>query len=428
MTTNGVTEAALMEKARAVLPAGGFGNLAFDVVIREGKAGHVWDVSGNEYVDYLLGSGPMLIGHGHPDVLAAVQSQIPNGTTFFANNEHGILLAEAIVDAMACVDKVRFLTSGSEATFYAMRVARAHHGRDKILKFEGGFHGMHDYALMSMAPARPGNFPQATPDTAGIPQRVRDEVLIAPFNDIETAVSLIRENKDELAGVIVEPFQRLIKPEPGFLEALREVTQEVDIALIFDEVVTCFRLAYGGAQEYYGVIPDLCAMGKIIGGGFSLSAIGGREEYMAHFDKSKVAENEFLRQVGTLNGNPVAAAAGLATLNVLKQPGAYEKIHGNGQALMDGFTEEFAKTGTRAKVVGEAPLFDVFFTGGDVRDYRSMIAGDRDMTLRFNQLIRQRGIFKGDSKFYISMAHTEGDIKLTLDAVADALNELNAAA
>ena len=428
MTTNGVTEAALMEKARAVLPAGGFGNLAFDVVIREGKAGHVWDVSGNEYVDYLLGSGPMLIGHGHPEVLTAVQSQIPNGTTFFANNEHGILLAEAIVDAMACADKVRFMSSGSEATFYAMRVARAHHGRDKILKFEGGFHGMNDYALMSMAPARPGNFPQATPDTAGIPQRVRDEVLIAPFNDIETAVSLIRENKDELAGVIVEPFQRLIKPEPGFLEALREVTQEVGIALIFDEVVTCFRLAYGGAQEYYGVVPDLCAMGKIIGGGFPLSAIGGREEYMAHFDKSRVAENEFLTQIGTLSGNPVAAAAGLATLNVLKQPGAYEKIHGNGQALMDGFTEEFAKTGTRAKVVGEAPLFDVFFTGGDVRDYRSMIAGDRDMTLRFNQLIRQRGIFKGDSKFYISMAHTEGDIKLTLDAVADALNELNAAA
>ena len=149
---------------------------------------------------------------------------------------------------------------------------------------------------------------------------------------------------------------------------------------------------------------------------------------MAHFDKSKVAENEFLRQVGTLNGNPVAAAAGLATLNVLKQPGAYEKIHGNGQALMDGLTERFAKTGTHAKVVGEAPLFDIFFTDGNVRDYRSMVAVDREMTLRFNQLIRQRGVFKGDSKFYISMAHTDDDIELTIDAVADALNELNAAA
>jgi glutamate-1-semialdehyde 2,1-aminomutase len=422
------TEQALMEKARKVLPAGGFGNLAFDVVIREGKAGRVWDVSGNEYVDYLLGSGPMLIGHGHPDVLEAVQKQIPLGTTFFANNEHGILLAEAIVEAMACADKVRFMSSGSEATFYAMRVARAHHKRDKILKFEGGFHGMSDYALMSMAPARPGNFPQATPDTAGIPQRVRDEVLIAPFNDAETAVSLIREHRDELAGVIVEPFQRLIKPEPGFLEALRAATTECGIALIFDEVVTGFRLAYGGAQEYYGVVPDLCALGKVIGGGFPLSAVAGREEYMAHFDRSRVPENEYLTQIGTLSGNPVAAAAGLATLNVLRQPGAYEKIHANGQALMDALAELFAKTGTPARVAGEAPLFDVFFTDGPVRDYRTMVAGNRERTLRFNRLIRERGVFKGDSKFYISLAHTDEDIALTTDAFADALDEMLATA
>ncbi len=421
-------EIALMEKARAVLPAGGFGNLGFDFVISEGQAGHIWDASGNEYVDYLLGSGPMLIGHGHPDVLAAVEAQIPKGTTFFANNEHGILLAEEIVDAMACADKLRFLSSGSEATFYAMRVARAHHKRDRILKFEGGFHGMSDYALMSMAPARPGNFPQATPDTPGIPQRVRDEMLIAPFNDADTAVSLIREHKDELAAVIVEPFQRLIKPQPGFLEALREVTTECGIALIFDEVVTGFRLAYGGAQEYYGVVTDLCALGKVIGGGFPLSAIAGREEYMQHFDKAKVAEDEYMTQIGTLSGNPVAAAAGLATLNVLKQPGAYEKIHANGQALMDGLTELFAKTGTHATVVGEPPLFDVFFTDGEVRDYRTMVSGDREKVLQFNCLIRSRGIFKGDSKFYISLAHTDEDIAQTIDAFAAALDEMHAPA
>ncbi len=422
------SEAALMEKARTVLPAGGFGNLAFDVVIQKGEAGRVWDTSGNEYVDYLLGSGPMLIGHCHPEVMEAAQAQIPNGTTFFANNEHGILLAEEIVDAVACAEKVRFLTSGSEATFYAMRVARAHHKRDKILKFEGGFHGMHDYALMSMRPVRPGNFPQAVPDSAGIPQRVRDEVLIAPFNDAETAVSLIREHKDELAAVIVEPFQRLIKPQPGFLEALREATTECGIALIFDEVVTGFRLAYGGAQAYYGVVPDLCALGKVIGGGFALAAVVGREEYMAHFDRSRVAADEFLIQLGTLSGNPVAAAAGLATMNVLKRPGAYEKIHANGQALMDGLTELFARTGTQAKVFGEPPLFDVFFTDGAVRDYRTMVAGDREMTLRFNSLIRQRGVFKGDSKFYVSLAHTDEDIAFTMDAFADALDELHASA
>lgn len=428
MKKQGDEELALMEKARAVLPGGGFGNLGFDVVLSEGHAGHVWDASGNEYIDYLLGSGPMLIGHGHPDVLAAVEAQIPRGTTFFANNEHGILLAEVIVDAMACADKVRFMSSGSEATFYAMRVARAHHKRDKILKFEGGFHGMSDYALMSMAPSRPGNFPQATPDTPGIPQRVRDEILIAPFNDIETAVSLIREHKDELAGVIVEPFQRLIKPQPGFLEALRDVTTECGIALIFDEVVTGFRLAYGGAQAYYGVVPDMCALGKVIGGGFPLSAIAGRDEYMQHFDKAKVAEDEYMTQIGTLSGNPVAAAAGLATLNVLKQPGSYEKIHANGQALMDGLTELFAKTGAPAKVFGEPPLFDVFFTDGEVRDYRTMVNVDRERVLQFNRLIRARGIFKGDSKFYISLAHTDEDIAKTLEAFASALDEMHAPA
>jgi glutamate-1-semialdehyde 2,1-aminomutase len=421
-------ELALMEKARAVLPGGGFGNLGFDVVISEGRAGHVWDASGNEYIDYLLGSGPMLIGHGHPDVLAAVEAQIPRGTTFFANNESGILLAEEIVDAMACADKVRFMSSGSEATFYAMRVARAHHKRDKILKFEGGFHGMNDYALMSMAPSRPGNFPQATPDTPGIPQRVRDEMLIAPFNDTETAVSLIREHKDELAGVIVEPFQRLIKPQPGFLEALRKVTTECGIALIFDEVVTGFRLAYGGAQAYYGVVPDMCALGKVIGGGFPLSAIAGRDEYMAHFDKAKVAEDEYMPQIGTLSGNPVSAAAGLATMQVLKQPGSYEKIHANGQALMDGLTELFAKTGVPAKVVGEPPLFDVFFTDGEIRDYRTMVNVDRERVLQFNRLIRARGVFKGDSKFYISLAHTGEDIAFTLDVFASALDEMLASA
>ncbi|MBT5667845.1 MAG: aminotransferase class III-fold pyridoxal phosphate-dependent enzyme, partial [Rhodospirillaceae bacterium] len=195
----------LRDMARRVLPGGSFGNAAADIIIREGKGGRVWDIDGKEYVDFLLGSGPMLVGHGHPDVMAAVQAQIPLGTTFFANNEHGIRLAADVVDAVACAEKVRFVSSGSEATFYAMRVARAHAKRDKILKFEGGFHGMSDYALMSMAPARPGNFPQAIPDTPGIPQRVRDEVLIAPFNDAETAASLIREHRDELAGVIVEP-------------------------------------------------------------------------------------------------------------------------------------------------------------------------------------------------------------------------------
>ena len=300
--------------ARRVLPGGTFGNFPAEVVIREGRGGRVWDEEGREYVDYLLGSGPMLVGHAHPEVTAAAQAQIAKGTTFFANNRLGIELAEAIVEAVPCAEQVRFVSSGSEADLYAMRAARAFTRRDKILKFEGGYHGMSDYSLMSLAPPRSGNFPLPLPDSAGIPKSVRDEVIIAPFNDADAVADLVREHRDELAGVIVEPFQRIIPPLPGFLAALRKITAANGVPLIFDEVVTGFRLAYGGAQEYYGVVPDLCTLGKVIGGGFPLAAIAGKAEIMAHFDKSQVGDANFLVQIGTLSGNPVAAAAGLATL------------------------------------------------------------------------------------------------------------------
>ena len=411
----------LREMAQRVLPAGTFGNTGADVIIRDGAGGRVRDIDGKEYVDFLLGSGPMLVGHNHPDVAAAVQAQIPLGTTFFANNEHGIRLAAEIVDAVACAEKVRFVSSGSEATFYAMRVARAHRKRDKILKFEGGFHGMSDYALMSMAPTRPGNFPQATPDSAGIPQKVRDEVLIAPFNDADTAVSLIEEHADELAGVIVEPFQRLIPPKAGFLEALREVTQRLDIPLIFDEVVTCFRFAYGGAQEYYGVVPDLCAMGKVVGGGFPLALIAGRADLMAHFDKDAVPDDEFMTQIGTLSGNPVAAAAGLATLEILRRPGAYERIFETGRVLMSGLTDMLSTAGVPGQVIGEPPLFDVFFTDSALNDYRGTLTNDAARAMRFNASLRESGILKGPSKFYVSLAHDEADIEQTLAAFKTAV-------
>src|SRR5689334_13255072 len=203
--THSEAERELVEKARGVLPGGGFGNVTHEVIIAEGKAGHVWDVSGNEYIDYLLGSGPMIVGHAHPEVTEVVQQVAGKGTTFFANNPYGIKLAAEIVDAVACAEKVRFVSSGSEADAYAMRVARAFRGRDKILKFGGGYHGMSDYSLMSLAPKRPGNFPQAVPDSPGIPRSVRDEMIIAPFNDPAMAASLIHEHHDELGGVIVEP-------------------------------------------------------------------------------------------------------------------------------------------------------------------------------------------------------------------------------
>lgn len=424
MAAQTTLDPALLDKAKKVLPGGSFGNMPAEVVLRDGRGGRIWDETGKEYVDFLLGSGPMFIGHAHPDVTAAIQEQVPLGTTFFANNRHGIALAEAIVDAVPCADQVRFVCTGTEADLYAMRAARAFRKRDKILKFEGGYHGMSDYALMSMAPKSPGNFPRAIPDSAGIPMSVADEMLIAAFNDVAMVESLIKEHKDELAGVIVEPFQRLLPPQPGFLQALRRITAEHGIPLIFDEVVTGFRFAYGGAQEYYGVTPDLCTLGKIVGGGFALAAIAGRADIMRHFDKMAVAEEDFLFQVGTLSGNPVAAVAGLATLEVLRRPGTYEGVFKTGRTLMSALSELLAKAGIKATVIGEPPLFDVVFTDGPVRDYRDTLKGDKTIAATFNRLLRERGLMKGESKYYVSVAHTQADIDATIAAWTDAIAAL----
>jgi glutamate-1-semialdehyde 2,1-aminomutase len=418
-------ERALVLEAKRVLPAGGFGNIAADIVVREGRGGRIWDVSGNEYVDYLLGSGPMLIGHAHPEVTEAVLTQVPKGTTFFANNEHGIRLAAEIVEAVPCAEQVRFASSGTEADLYAMRLARAFRRRDKILKFEGGYHGMSDYGLMSLWPTRPGNFPQAQPDSAGIPRSVADEVLVCPYNDLETAKQLIHAHRDELAGVIVEPMQRLIPPQPGFLQGLREFTAENGIVLIFDEVVTGFRLAYGGGQAHYGVTPDLCTLGKIIGGGFPLSAVAGRAEIMAHFDRALVGEEGFLPAIGTLSGNPIAAVAGLATLKVLQRPGTYERIFANGKAIWHGLERSLRSAGLTGVVVGEPPMFDVLFTTASrVTDYRGTLEVDKDRSRRFNVLLRERGIFKSDSKLYVSLAHDDHDISQTVEAFNRAALEI----
>jgi glutamate-1-semialdehyde 2,1-aminomutase len=413
----------LVGTARRVLPGGGFGNVPHEIVIAGGRGGRVWDVSGNEYVDYLLGSGPMLVGHAHPEVVAAVQDQLAKGTTFFANNEHGIRLAAEIVDAVPCAEKVRFVSSGSEADLYAMRVARAYKKRDKVLKFEGGYHGMSDYGLMSLSPKRSSNFPRPIPDSAGIPRSIRDEMLVAPYNDLETVAGLVREHRQDLAAIIVEPLQRIIPPKPGFLAGLRKLATENGILLIFDEVVTGFRFAYGGAQEYYGVVPDICTLGKTIGGGFPLAAIAGRADVMAHFDKGAVGEDEFMMQVGTLSGNPIAAVAGLKTLEILRRPGAYDRIFANGRTLMEGYGRILQDTGVKARVTGDAPMFDIVFTDREVTDYRGSL-GDQEAMKRYNVLMRERGILKGESKHYVSLAHTDEDIRFTLDAFASTIGEM----
>jgi glutamate-1-semialdehyde 2,1-aminomutase len=370
----------------------------------------------------------MLVGHAHPDVTEAVLAQVPLGSTYFTNNRPGILLAEAVVDAVACAEQVRFVSSGTEADLYAMRLARAFRRRDKILKFEGGYHGMGDAALMSLAPSRPGNFPRPVPDSAGIPASVQDDILVAPFNDLDAVERLVAAHHDELAGVIVEPLQRIIPPAPGFLQGLRRITAARGIPLIFDEIVTGFRLAYGGAQEYYGVVPDICTLGKVVGGGYPLAAIAGRGEIMAHFDRDRVAEADFMVQMGTLSGNPVAAAAGLATLSILRRPGTYGHLFATGRVLMAALGENLRRAGIPAQVIGEPPLFDVVFTAEQVRDYRGTLRGDVAMQRRFNAALRRRGILKGEAKYYISVAHTADDIVRTIEAWEGAIVELLAGA
>ncbi len=413
------------ERAQDVLPAGTFGNFAGQTVLKQGRAGRVWDEAGNEYVDFLIGSGPMLVGHCHPEVNAVVLDQLERGTTFFANNAQGIELAEVICEAVACADKVRFASSGTEADMYAMRLARAFRGREKILKFEGGYHGMSDHALMSLAPQRLANFPNPVPDSPGIAESVQDTMMVAPFNDIDAAVKMIDENADDLAGVIVEPLQRLMPPQPGFLEALREATAKHDIPLIFDEVVTGFRLAYGGAQEAYGVVPDLCTLGKAIGGGFPLSAIAGRDDIMAHFDKGRVGDDNFMMQVGTLSGNPVAAAAGLKTLEILRRPGAYERAAVTGNAIMQAINDSFGATNIPFQVVGHWSMFDVVFTSQPVHDYRAVFHADKARLARFNDLLRDKGILKSDNKFYVAHAHDENDVAQTVAAIKHAADVMS---
>lgn len=410
------------ERAKAVLPASGFGNFDPGIFIQKGKGSRVWDEDSTEYLDLLIGSGPMLLGHGHPEVLEAVMEQLPNGMTFFANNTAGIELAEKICEIIPCAQQLRYVTSGSEADMYAMRLARAYTGRSKILKFEGGYHGMSSEAQMSLAPCNRVDFPTPVPDSAGIPKTVENDVLIAPFNDIEFVKGLIEQHPHDIAGLIVEPVQRLIPAAPGFLEALRELCTQAGIVLIFDEIVTGFRLAYGGAQEAYGVTPDLCTLGKVIGGGFALAAIAGSTDIMAHFDKKAVGTEHWLMQLGTLSGSPIASVAGLKTLEILGRSGTYEQLRANGERMMRIQTTALEKNGIPHQIVGEPALFDVVFSESKVTNYRIHQAENQQQNNQYNASLRKNGILKAPNKIYTSLALDESDFSLFEHAVANAVN------
>ncbi|MDJ0860371.1 MAG: aminotransferase class III-fold pyridoxal phosphate-dependent enzyme [Dinoroseobacter sp.] len=412
-----------IERAKTVLPAAGFGNFDASVIIARGEGARVWDEAGKEYVDYLIGSGPMLLGHGHPEVTEAVLEQLPKGMTFFANNTKGIELAEVIVDAVPCCEQVRFVTSGGEADMYAIRLARAFTGRSKILKFEGGYHGMSAEAQMSLAPQKQVNFPIAVPDSAGIPNGVAEQVLIAPFNDLSAVSSLLVEHSD-IAAIIIEPLQRIIPPRPRFLEGLRVLCDQHDVLLIFDEIVTGFRLDYGGAQERYGVVPDICTLGKVIGGGFPLAALGARADIMAHFDKSVVGQDGWLMQLGTLSGNPIAATAGLKTLEILRRPGQYARLRKLGRSVMEMQSKALTNAGVPHRFCGDPTLFDVYFTENLCSDYRSARHSNPVRATVWNETLRALGVFKSANKIYSSLALTEEDLELTHDAVEVAAKAL----
>jgi glutamate-1-semialdehyde 2,1-aminomutase len=418
----------LLARAARVLPGGVLGSHrsgpGLEFVVREGRGGYLYDVNGRRYLDYLLGSGPMLLGHAHPAVVDAVRRQMERGTSYMLLNEPSIELAEEIVRAVPCAEQVRYTSSGSEATFFALRVARAFRKREKVMKFEGGFHGSHDYALMSVVPRSPKAFPAPMSDSAGIPHAIESEVLVAPYNDLATTEALIAAHHEELAAVIIEPYQRTIVPAPGFLQGLRQATRRYDVPLVFDEIVTGFRFAYGGAQEYYGVVPDLAAFGKVVAGGFPLACVAGVQPIMHHFDAALEGTPDYVWQAGTFNGNAIACAAGLATLGELRKPGTYERLFRTGARLRQGLAAAVARHGLAAQVSGEPPVFDIFFTDREILDYRATLTADRDRMRRFNQELVRRGVIKAVNKIYVSLAHTDADVDETLGIFDEVLATL----
>ncbi len=412
----------LLDRAGRYLAGGGLGLFVLppdvNLVIAEGRGSHVTDASGRDLIDYHLGSGPALLGHAHPEIVEAVQRQVAKGSTYYFLNEPVIRLSERLVEAIPCADQVHFTGSGTEATFFALRLARGATGRQKILKFEGGWHGMHDYALWGTVPSQPSPYPDAAPDSLGIPDALRGQVLVAPFNDAARAAALIDRHAHELAAVIVEPLERVLVPVPGFLETLREATRRHGIVLIFDEVVTGFRIAWGGAQERYGVVPDLATYGKAMSGGFPMAAIAGRADVMRHLDARRVDRAHLVWASGTLNGNPVSAIAGLTALEILARPGAFEHLHRIGGRLRREIAAIGARHGFAVQTPGEDAVFGVRFTDRrPLRTWEDLLTADKDLNLRWSVELIRRGILTNpNEKFYLSLAHSDADVDRTLEA------------
>lgn len=389
------------------------------VFISRAKGQYIYDADGNKYTDYMSSWGPLILGHADSDVVKAVKKAAEKGTSYGAPCEDEIDLAKLIVKSFPSIDMVRMTSSGTEATMSGVRLARAYTKRDYIIKFEGCYHGHADYLLVQ---AGSGATTFGTPSSPGVPQSFTEKTLLANYNDLGSVMRLYDKYGDRIACVILEPVAAnmgVVPPAYGFLEGLRKVTRDSGSLLIFDEVITGFRLGMGGAQRKYGITPDITCLGKIIGGGLPVGAFGGRKEIM-----SMVAPLGPMYQAGTLSGNPLAMAAGLATLRKLNRPGNYKRLRDLSRAMVEGINEVIKRAGVTAVVNSVDSMFTLFFTEAAPVDYRTVLKSDTKKYSKFFENLLRAGIMFPPSQFeavFLSLAHTERDIDRTLDAVYKAL-------
>ncbi len=390
--------------------------------VNKASGSKVWDVDGNELIDYVLTWGPAILGHAHPKIIAAVKAAAELGTSFGIPNPHEVTMARLICELVPSVQKVRMTSSGTEACMSAIRLARGFTKRDKIIKFDGCYHGHVDSLLVK---AGSGALTFGHPDSAGIPAAFTSHTIVAPYNDVESVQAIFAANKNEIAGIIVEPVPGnagLYLPKPGYLEFLREITQAHGALLIFDEVMTGFRLARGGAQERFGIRPDLSTFGKVIGGGLPVGAFGGRMEIMDY-----LAPLGPVYQAGTLSGNPVAMAAGLAALNELLAGEAYAKLETTGEQLAAGMKDAAKSAGVAMQFNACGSMFCGYFTGEPVHNVADAMKSDRERFKRFFQGMLNEGVYLAPSQFesgFLSTAHTVTDIEKTVGAAAKVLRTL----